>query len=524
LERKGSLFGGKLSTVRSLLVIGLLCIHTQTIIQSRAANYVQAIQPTEDKLVILQNPLMGFQDHNVYTNWWPWSTGYLRATSTCSDGPCGPLNWSRINPQPGVFNFNDIDRFIRDMKNQKKFVVFRVRSVVDEYSLPAVPAWARARGVTQSVGNEAFGRRTGIEVDYHRCVFLSLWSDLVQELIRRYDAEPAVVAVDIGTYGWYGEWFSGKTVPRRWQNYQGQDKNDPTLQQSIDTRTRIIRMFTGGSGTGRCLANDGTEQVVSYTYPGFKNKPVLISRGDMEDVLLGTAHGAGIRFDAVGAVGEPQLEFRQQISILVAETWRQRPILGEFATGSGAPLDDQFMIRSVCFAREFHLSGIHNNFRSKPPIDLDPLFRELGYRIILEQASFPPMVSVGSEIQLSLTWVNRGTAPAYQRYPLKLYLKAAGTDHVVAELDLAATDITQILPAEVKSTDANFLDCPTGPPPLYQSTERVRIPDLPLGNYDLYLAFIEPVYGSPIQLALRDRDAAGRYYLGSVTLVPNLYS
>jgi uncharacterized protein DUF4832 len=508
--------------IRASALTVVLFFQLTVSIQPRSGPYYQSVTPVEDTVTILQNPLMGFEDHNVARKWWPWSTGYLRAVSVCSDGPCGPLIWDRLNPAQGVYNFKDIDRFIRDMKSQKKFVVFRVVTVSSETALPGVPEWAKALGVTQSFGREAFGERSGIEVDYHKCIFLSLWSDLVQELIRRYDNEPTVIAVDIGTYGWYGEWFSGKTVPRRWQDYQGQDPNDPTVQQSSDTQTRIIQMFTGGSGSGQCLANDGTEQVVSYSYSGFKNKPVLISRGDVDDVGIGVANGAGIRYDGIGGIGDTQLEFRRQIGYFAAETWRQKPILGEFGTGSFAPLDSNFMMRALCFAREFHVSGIHNNFYTKPPLDLDPLFRELGYRIVLQQAQYPAATSVHSEIQLRLSWVNKGTAPSYQRYPLKLYFKAAGTDNVKAELDLPETDITRMLPAEVRTPDVNFLTCPTNPPTVYQSTEVVTVPDLPLGDYDLYFAFIEPVYGTPIQLALRDRDSSGRYYLGPMNIGPAL--
>jgi Domain of unknown function (DUF4832) len=426
--------------------------------------------------------------------------------------------WDRLNPQQGVYNFTDIDRWIRDMRNQKKFVVFRIRTVIDETSLPTVPAWAKALGVTQSMGTEPFGGRSGVEIDYHKCTFLSLWADFVQAVVQRYDNEPTVVAVDIGTYGWYGEWFSGKSVPQRSPSSQVHDPNDPTMQQSVDTRTRLIRMFTGGSGAARCIDNNGAEQLVSYSYAGFKNKPVIISRGDVEDVQIGVANGAGIRFDGIGSNDSHQPQFRLTTGPIVAQMWRSKPILGEFGTGNYAPLDSGFMMRSLCFAREFHLSGIHNNFVTKPTIDLNPLFRELGYRIALQQATYPSTASAGSQMQMNLLWDNSGTAPTYQRYPLKLYFKPAGTDNVVAQVALPSTDITQILPPEVTTTSADFLTCPRATPSVYQSTEVVTVPDLPSGNYDLYFGFVEPVYGSQIQLALQSKDTAGRYRLGQIAV------
>src|SRR4051812_14021010 len=42
------------------------------------------VSPLEDVTSILQNPLMGFEDHSFNGQWWPWSTGYLRATASCN--------------------------------------------------------------------------------------------------------------------------------------------------------------------------------------------------------------------------------------------------------------------------------------------------------------------------------------------------------------------------------------------------------------------------------------------------------
>jgi len=480
------------------------------------------VSPTEDTTTILQNPMMGFQDHEVSGNWYPWSTGYLRATATCQQNgrsvPCGPLNWDVLNPQQGTYNFNDIDLFISNMAALKKFVVFRVRNVKGPSTAPTVPQWAKDAGVTVSVGQEAFGGSSGTEIDYKKCAFLDAWGNLVQELARRYDNNPTISAVDIGSYGYYGEWFSGKTVVQRYPTDQVYDPTDPTLQQSIDTRTRIVRMFTGGSGTGRCVDNSGREQQVSYSYTGFKNKPVLINRGDQEDVAIGVANGAGIRFDGIGAADSRQKSFRTKISAYIAQTWKTKPIMGEFGTADYAPVDSTFMMRSLCFAREFHVSAIHNNFNTKPTIDLNPLFRELGYRIVLAQASYPSSAAAGSTAAFTLTWLNKGTAPAYQRYPLTLYFKPSGADTVAGQVALNATDTRQILPANVSATTDTFTSCAMGAPAPYSVTENVTIPALPAGSYDVYFGFQEPVYQNPIQLALMQKDSAGRYLLGQMTV------
>lgn len=503
-----------------LLLCALFLVSAVAPNRSTASATTQ-VSPLEDTTTILQNPLMGFEDHAVHGNWWPFSTGYLRATATCdrngSSVPCGPLNWDRINPQLDTYNFDDIDLFISNMAAQQKFVQFRVRNVVNPGDRPNVPAWAQFAGVTWSNGREPWDNgNPSPEIDYQKCVFLDLWGKLVQQLVQRYDNNPQVSVIDIGSYGYYGEWFSGKTVLQRDLEDQIKDATDPTLQQSIDTRTRIVRMFTGGNGSGRCVDSNGQEKIVSYSYPGFKNKPVLISRGDQEDVQIGVANGAGIRFDGIGANDHRNQDFRDRISGMIAQTWQSKPIMGEFGSPDYAPLDSGFLQRSLCFVREFHVSAIHNNFDSKPNFDLNPLFREMGYRILLNQASYPSSAAPGETATFDFTWLNKGTSPAYQRYPLKLYFKPAGSDTVAAEVTLPTTDIRQILPAGITSGSTDFMSCPKATPRPLSISESVTIPVLAGGRYDLYFAFQEPIYLKPIQLALNAKDSAGRYLLGSM--------
>jgi len=510
------IIGGLLATV---LIVNELN-KEQSSQDSKAAVSLKTVNPTEDSTTILKNPLMGFQDSNVNNNWYPWSTGYLRAGAACVENgrtvTCEALNWHTLNPQQGVYNFASIDLYLANMKERKKFMVFRVRNVREDTDLPYVPAWAANLGVTTSLGQESFDGRTGVEIDYHKCIFLDLWDDLVAELIRKYDNEPVINAVDIGSYGWYGEWFSGKSVLERAVGWgeDPNDPNDPTLQQSIDTRTRIIKMFTGGSGQGRCLDNNGQEQIVSYNYQGFKNKPVIMSMGDKEDLKIGIDNGAGARFDVVGSLSGQQ-NFRRGVNGFLNLPWQTKPVMGEF---SNEPVNAALLQRSFCFAREFHYSSIHNNWNTKPSTDMNPLFRELGYRLLPTEIRYSEALSTSDNFSVEFKWINKGTAPAYQRYPLYLYIKPAGGNQVIKKYALTNTDITKILPASVTSTSNDFQTCPMGTPPVYEINESVTLTDLAVGTYDAYFGFEEPVYNHTIELALTQKDEEGLYLLGQFSL------
>lgn len=480
------------------------------------------VKPQEDTTTILSNPMAGFEDHNIDSNWWPTSSGYLRATTNCIQNgrsvPCGPLNWDRLNPSSGVYNFGDIDLYLQNMRDREKVAGFRVRTIAGPGTTPAVPAWAKSAGVTTSLGAEPWGGDKDTEVDYHKCTFLDLWGKMVNEMVRKYDNHPQVAYVDIGSYGYYGEWFSGKTVLQRSPESQEYDSSDPTLQQSIDTRTRIVRMFTGGSGSGHCVDNSGRDVVVNYSYPGFKNTPVILNQGDKEDIAIGVASGAGIRFDGVGAIDARQKRFRDGVGTYVNQIWKTTPILGEFGTADYAPVDSGIMMRSLCFAREFYVSSIHNNFNNKPGVDMTPLFRELGYRVVMQQATYPSIVAAGTPATFSFTWVNKGTSPAYTRYPLYLYFKPRGQNSVSATVELTDTSIRAILPGGVTTKSDNFTSCTKGTPPPYLSGQTFTVPQLAAGVYDLYFAFIDQTYNKPIEIAHTQKDTDGRYLLGQITI------
>lgn len=485
------------------------------------------VTPTEDTTSYLNNPMTGFQGDSFNQDWWEWKTGYLRAGAYCPSGTCSALNWDAINPAEGVYNFSSIDTYLEDLEARKSHLVFRVRNVVSKSDEPNIPAWAAAKGVTKSLGKESLGTDYAVEIDYHKCTFLDLWDDLVAELINRYDNDPRVVAVDIGSYGWYGEWFSGKTLTKRGLGWgvAPNDENDPTFQQSVDTRTRLIKMFTGGSGTGRCVDNNGQEQEISYSYTGFQNKPVLISRGDQDDVELGVNAGAGVRYDVVGKSASGHHNFDERVGPMIyggsangssfESIWETRPILGEF---SHSTMDSNYGKRSICYARRFHVTGIHDNFESFPVNeDLNQLMRELGYRLVLQMANYDSKFIPGVPAQMNFTWINKGTAPSYTDYPFYIYLKPDGQNTIASKIHLSNTKITQILPGSVTSIDDTFTVCPMSTPQEYTFNESFSVPtDLEEGTYDIYIGFEEPAYNNQIELAIQNKDTEGRYYLGEV--------
>lgn len=475
------------------------------------------VTPEEDKETILAGPLFGSFENDVNTNWWPWSNLYLREKAACTKDnqltECVPLNWATINPQAGVYDFSSLDLLIKNAKDRKKYVVVRLLNTLASDQETTLPSWVKSAGVTTSTSTAADSGLAGIEVDYYKCSFLDLWDDLVSEVISRYQNEATLIGIDIGSYGYNGSWVSSKTVASEGPN----DPNDPTAAQSADTRARIIRMFTGGKGSGKCVAVDGSEKTESYDYPGFKGKSVFINAVTPAEVELATQAGAGVRFDSLDNNVTNWVKLRESFGGQLSSVWQTKPILADLVPNF--EVTDASVNQIICLAQQFHFSSVKHNFTDKPGSAYEKLLKQIGPRIVLTKAIMPSKLQAGSEVEFDFSWVNKGTSPVYGKYPLTLFFKSRGQNSVALSISLTSTDVAKILPAELAQKPDNFQGCSLADPQVVETIEKFTAPtSLPNGEYDVYLGFMDANYNQPIPIALSRKDSSGRYLLSTIEI------
>ena len=120
----------------------------------------------------------------------------------------------------------------------------------------------------------------------------------------------------------------------------------------------------------------------------------------------------------------------------------------------------------------------------------------MGYRFVLRKFSYPVAVSPQGKLGFSSWWENKGVAPIYRRFPLALRLKSAQRTVVLP----TTADIRKWLPGDSLFDDAVYLPA-----------------DLPLGEYELSLAILDPQTRSPkVKLAIDGRQPDGWYQLGRI--------
>lgn len=224
--------------------------------------------------------------------------------------------------------------------------------------------------------------------------------------------------IDVGLYGQYGEWALRSSVYA----------NPPAGIVPITPATK------------RAYAKMHFDAFPSQQFVMFipySNKDAL-TYGLLEQTI--TARPVGLRVDCLGQYGYfNQWSNRPAEWAPFAEQWRRAPFIAEFCPfESGEAQNGPATARQQAAA--YHISSIGNgNFAlSKPDAerwasftaaeqqDLLMLGRESGYRYAIDKTSVT--LSEGGQLSVGATIVNRGSAPTYEPWNVRVELvNGAGT-------------------------------------------------------------------------------------------------
>ena len=158
--------------------------------------------------------------------------------------------WDFIEPEEGKIKFDLIDSVLERAASNGEQLNFRIMCQNVEMM---IPEWALNQGITKKYYNDS--------------IFLEKQSNLIKALGERYDGHPALVFMDIGTVGQWGEWHS-------------EEKTEIEMP-SLENARRIVDMYLNS----------------------FKKTPLvmLINGAALEYAI---ANGTGWRADCWGDYGE----------------------------------------------------------------------------------------------------------------------------------------------------------------------------------------------------------------------------
>jgi hypothetical protein len=409
------------------------------------------------------------------------------------------ITWKELNPAEGVYNWAKLDDQIDLASKDNKKFSFRVYTMAgEEYGGHQIPDWVLEKGaVILSSG----------EPDYSNCAYQEQWGNFVDQLIRRYDANPSIAYIDISGYGNFNEW-SWSDFQTEWDEVWDEDYASGAANRSsfiyLDSqaRRRLADMFIGGSYTShQCRDENGVIEEVNYSYTGAQKTQLVMPYAGINqstEYVFTMRKDVGFRFDCLGRL---DTELPEEIS----EIWTTAPVVYEFC-GPG----DFDVATANEFIRLTHPSLIHNNDYSSDFASLQQLMFPVGYRLFLKKAEANYSVNHGETLSLDMIWQNLGTAPVYPKMGLDYRLRVSLIDPATKTMVLdfpTQVDVSSWLPADPLGSSA----------PEYATNVKLIIPEsVQSGYYILAVSITDDRTGIPIQLPVIGDYIDGRLNLFEV--------
>ncbi|MGC8642428.1 MAG: DUF4832 domain-containing protein [Isosphaeraceae bacterium] len=457
-----------------------------------------AVHPAETPGALV-NPAMGWTMHfysNIPTNYgsrlepsdvlddFPGlSTVYLRAP------------WADIEPEEGRFNWPLLDTPAQRFIARGKQVALRITSS-ENWMKFATPLWVKkagAKGVFYRFGKGPIEGDDGPswDPDFGDPVFLRELDHLLEALAARYDGNPNVAFVDVGSYGLWGEGHTmmSSRVPA------GRDQE--IIQKHIDLHLKHFK-----------------KTLLAYNddFAGPDR-----SGAHHPETDRAWAQGLTLRDDSIMVQPPPHSWFH---AALAQAVWPHRPVILEHehygpSKARGAWGDGHLLLQAV---EEYHASYLsihwwpHEFLRENREV-IDRINRRLGYRIRLCEMSWPAQAAIGRPFPVRSQWANVGVAPCYPGGFPALTLKDA-KQGIVAVLADDGFNVRSLKPG------------PAGHAPTTERTKEFTVgllaPVVQPGTYDVYVS-VGLGDGTPrIALPLADNDGQKRYRLGQITLIHSL--
>ena len=431
----------------------------------------------------LENPGMGWVLHfydNVPANY----GSKLEPFDTVDDFPGLTvvylrIPWSYVEPEEGKYCWSTVDAPAQRWIARGTRVAFRF-SCTESWLRWATPEWvhkAGAKGYNFKPGEQREDRPFW-EPEYDDPVFLAKLEKFLAAAAARYDGDPTVDFIDVGSFGVWGEGHTYWSSKRKWPA--------STVIRHIDLHAKHFRKALLAANDD--FAGQGKETI--------------------EHALKS---GLTLRDDSILVQGGKSAYFHAEMA---RPFWPRLPVILESehygpSKKKGYWKDGTQYLQAV---EEYHASyaSIHwwpREFLEECRDLVARINRRLGYRLQLAEASWAAKWEKGAPWAVSLRWRNAGVAPCLPGGHPALTLKDAKGGIAAVFTDEAF---------EIRTL-------PVGPPDQAEarvlSASFLRPFNLGAGTYDVFVS-VGTRTGTPqIALPLAGGDGARRYRLGRVEVV-----
>jgi hypothetical protein len=421
---------------------------------------------------VLNNPYMGWAP---WAEWGPYPQPHRLVYAQ--------FTWGELEPAKGNFNWSALETRLKFSYWKGRNIKIVLRFMLD---LPGssthrdIPDW-----LFLEINQEGTSYKTGLSPNYKNSALISNHARVISALAERYNNDPGIAFVEIGSLGHWGENHTVYLVPSDAGYMPPIPISNQYVQHYINSFTNkkllMRRPFQIAKDNRFGLYNDmfgnpaETERFIDYFTSGYS------SPGDW-----GFASGS-----------YPSMP----------DFWQYSPSGGEVGDCPGSTyFTDTNIQRTVQYAVYSHTSWIGPCAMADQPVgsplqnNIDSLMRTVGYRFVLQSVNLSAAVNAGDSLNVAMQWNNKGVAPFYYLWPLELSLSDnSGNIAVKANTN---EDIRTWLPGTKSMSYALSIPSTLAP-----------------GTYSLCTAILDPDTGNPgVDFAMTGRRPDGRYDIGTVTV------
>jgi uncharacterized protein DUF4832/glycosyl hydrolase family 42 (putative beta-galactosidase) len=376
------------------------------------------------------------------------------------------IYWKFVEPEQAKFNWQMLDTALKTAHSRKQTLWLRIAPYGTTEDND-VPDWYR-----KMMGDEASrGMIKKWRTDPEDPRYAKDFGAMVRAVAARYDGHPDLEAVDLSIVGAWGE------------------------------------------GAGSAELTQPTRQALVDAYlEGFQKTPVVMLLTDEKTNKYGISkRNVGWRVDCLGDMGgfnNPNWSHMNDyypegiINFGMQDAWKKAPVSFEVCWVMQHWLNKGWDVDYIIDqSLKWHISTFNGKSSAVPEKwkpNVDRWLKKMGYRFVLRKFAYPGVVSQNAKVPFTSWWENKGVAPSYTQWPLAIRLRNAQRTVVWR----TEADIRNWLPGDNLYDSDFFLPA-----------------EMPVGEYDLGIALIDPVSGeAKVKLAIAGIGEDGWYDLGKITV------
>jgi hypothetical protein len=344
------------------------------------------------------------------------------------------LAWAYLEPREGQFDWAVIDRIIDKWTAHGLGISFRISCketstdrIEQQFATPRWVMEAGAQGGHYRMG-QAVGPEGPWEPEFDDPVFLAKLDRFLAAFAARYDHQPWVRYVDIGSIGDWGEGHS-------WAGSR-KDLSFAVRKLHVDLHLKHFKHAQLVISDDYVHAlNDPAERAKLHQHIlangiSYRDDSILVN-----GYLQGTSDTFTVRSPEFFADAYPKtptvFELEHYGSVKKPGNWEGRPDSGVAKYGKGKTGPDYF--RGALELLHATYIGYHGDARewlSDNPELTRELLNRCGYWLFPQSIELPPTLVAGGRVPLALVMENRGVAPPYAPYELRVKLSGAGSPFI----------------------------------------------------------------------------------------------